>query len=833
MPQDLNMSVFSPVTGNVEPLSRVPDAVFAEKMLGDGLAVNPKDNFVYAPVDGMVKTLHKAFHALVIEAQGVEVLIHIGVETVNLKGEGFKAFVSIGQEVKKGDKLIEFDRDLIAAKTPSNLVIVIIANKPEIELKKTAAANIEHGQFLFSLGEGEADNTAQVKEDSPKGEASKSKVILVRNKNGFHARPAARIAKLAASFEGADIFILKGSAKANAKSMVEILGLSIDYKDEISIEAYGTDKELALEEVTSAILKGLDESVGSFAQERQKPKPDFTKEAQLNGVTVFPGLVIGKAFVLNKKEITVEENAQDKNAESSKLDAAVLKVKEALTAEMGESSLKDKKEILKAHLSILEDPFLLEIAKEYINNNKTAGFAWQAAIKKSIEVLNSTGNKLLQERVSDYKDAQARVLIELTGSKDAAPQFAPGTILIVKDLLSYELASLNSNVTGVIMALGSPTSHVSIVLKNMGVASVIAVGEDVLDIPPGSNIILNSELGLVTVNPVNIEEIKKQKEEKDALRALNIKHAKEPAVTTDGEHITVKGNVGSLQGALDSFEMGGEGLGLVRTEFLYSNSQEAPCEEEQFKLYQQITDTQKGNPVIFRTLDAGGDKPVSFLPIPEEENPIMGIRGVRSYGLNMDLFKNQVRAIMRVAPHGKAQIMLPMIGFVDEFLEYKRVILEEKEKLGIKELSVGIMVEVPSAALLSAEFARHADFFSIGTNDLTQYALAIDRGHAQLSPLADTMNPAVLKLIEMTVSGAAKYNKPVGVCGAIASDICAVPILLGLGIREISVVNCLLADIKAFIRTLDLKECRTLASLALGMQEARQVREMVKTKYNL
>jgi phosphoenolpyruvate-protein phosphotransferase len=383
------------------------------------------------------------------------------------------------------------------------------------------------------------------------------------------------------------------------------------------------------------------------------------------------------------------------------------------------------------------------------------------------------------------------------------------------------------------MALGSSTSHISIMLKNMGMASIIGLGEDIMEMKNGSDIILNSELGILTVSPENIEEVRKQQQVKEAAREVNLRHAFEPAVTKDGVLITIEGNVGSLDEAAQAVSKGSEGLGLVRTEFLFSGLQNAPTRSQQQELYQKISDTQKGKEVIIRTLDVGGDKPLSYIPIPDEENPIMGLRGVRNYKLNMELFKDQVRAVMSVKPHGTAKIMLPMVSFLDELLAYKEIMLQEAKEAGVEKVSIGIMVEVPSAALMAEEFAKHVDFFSIGTNDLTQYTLAIDRGHTVLSPFADTLNPAVLRLIEMTAKGAAKYNRPVGVCGSVASDLPAVPLLIGYGIRNLSVVSSLIPDVKAFIRTLDIKDCQNLAALALTMQEARQIREIVKSKYKL
>lgn len=836
MDQEINLTVFSPAAGIVTALEQVPDPVFAEKMLGDGLAVNPSDNFIFAPFDGLVKTLHKSLHAVVIEQQGIEILIHIGVETVNLKGQGFKALVKQGDTVKKGDKLLEFDRDFIAKNAPSNLVIVIVANKPDAVLNKTSAVDIRPGQPLFSLGAPLEEPKA---ESEPKGDAIFSEVISVKNKNGFHARPASVIAKMAAAYEDTNLEIIKNNTRANAKSMVEILGLSIDYNDNIQVSASGPQDAAALKEITQAILKGLNEGVTPPLKPVTAPVYDFTKQALVHGVSVFPDLAIGKAFIMQQDDIAVEESSSDSQGEAKKLEAAANSVRASIKSEAQNSSEKNKIEILKAHLAMLEDPFLIKSAQGFIQEGKTAGFAWKAAIKKSIDVLNATGNALLKERTADFKDVEARVLLELAGVKRTAPDFPAGSIVLVKDLLSYELGFLNKNVVGVVMALGSPTSHVSIMLKNMGVACIISAGEEILKIKPGSDVILDSQKGTLTVNPDNIEEVKKQKAAKEAIREINRSHAFEPAVTKDGTVIRVEGNVGTVAEAEKAYTMGSEGLALVRTEFLFSSAKTAPTEDEQYKLYQAISDSQRGSgqqegkSVIIRTLDVGGDKPLAYMPIAPEENPIMGLRGVRNYGVEPEIFRAQIRAIMRVKPYGIAKIMLPMVGFIDELWQYKRIIMAEQEKLGIDKVSMGIMIEVPSAAILAGEFARHVDFFSIGTNDLTQYTLAIDRGHTALSPLADSLNPAVLKLIELTVQGGAKHNKPVGVCGAMASDIAAVPVLLGLGIRDLGVVGSLIPDIKAFIRTLDMAHCRNVAALALGMQEAGQVREMIKTQFKL
>ncbi len=832
MPSQEDLIVYSPTKGAVVQIENVPDPVFAEKMLGDGLAINPAEGIVYSPFDGIVKTLHKALHAVVIEKNGIEILIHIGLETVNLQGKGFTVFVKEGQEVTKGQKLVEFDKEFIAANAPSNYVIVIIANNTEIHPDKTKAAQVDAGSPLFSIGE--ALPAAQ-KVEAAQGDCIFSDTLEVPNKNGFHARPASVIAKIAAAYPKADIQLIKGEKAANAKSMVEVLGLGIDYQDQIRVRACGEGKEAAVKELAEAIKIGLNESAPNADKIVQREKPDFTKEVTLKGVGIYPSLALGQTFLLVEKDIQLVEEAQDATEESLRLDAAIAKVKQDINREIELSKdQKSKSEILKAHLSMLDDAFLLKIAREQISQNKTAAFAWQNAIKQSIDVLNSTGNKLLIERAADYTDVKTRIVMELLGAKPQVPVFPKDSIIVASDLLPYQLSYINENVKGVIMALGSGSSHVSIMLKNMGMPTIIGLGADILTVPDGTNVILNSQNDTVTFNPHNIDVIKKEIEQEGARRAINKQHAKEPAITKDGVEINVMGNVGSAKESAEAFEHGSEGLGLVRTEFIFSASSTAPTEEEQYEIYQKIADAQHGKPVIIRLFDVGGDKPLSYLPLPHEDNPIMGMRGIRNYKINLELFKAQVRAVLRVKPYGIARIMLPMVSFIDEIVTYKELIRQEERALNIPKSPVGIMVEVPSAAILADEFALYADFFSIGSNDLTQYTLAIDRGNSNLSTLADSLNPAVLTLIKKTVEGAAKHNRSVGVCGAMASDIVSVAVLIGLGIRDLGVVSTLIPDVKAFIRSVNISDCQKIAKIALEeAQGAVQVRRLVKDEFKL
>ena len=829
--------VSSPTDGKIENLSSVPDEAFSQGFLGPGAALNSSSNIVRAPFDGKVKTLHKALHAVVLESDGVEILIHIGVETVSLNGKGFKALCSQGDEVKKGDALIEFDKEYIDKHAPSSLVIVLVASPQDVQIKLSEECRVKAGDTLFSVNVGAEGADCGLEPCSQSGASEDDYIVrelAITAKNGLHARPAAAIAKAANVFTDTHIFIRKGDKRANAKSMVEILGLGINFGDKIEFLAKGGKAQLALEAVMPACGEGLEgEAAARSLNINGGTLPDFKDEVKLNAQGLYPGLVIGTARHLKRTELEIPHTAEDPKSENEKLLKAIDTVKAKIQEEISAcTENSNRKEILQAHLMMLEDPFLSTVSENYITEGAGAAYAWQKAIGKSVSILESSQNDLLKERKADYKDIEKRVVFEVLGLKEESFSFPPDTILVTDELLSGELPKLNENIKGLIMAGGSQTSHIAIMLKNISLPSVIAAGPAAMAIPEGCTIILDSLKGSVTVNPVNIEAVKQKQREEAAFKAKAAACAAQPAISKDGVLVKVKGNIGNVEEAIKAGAAGSDGLGLVRSEFLFSSWRTAPTEEEQYQIYQTVADSQKGKDVIIRTFDIGGDKPLPFLSLPKEPNPIVGLRGIRNYDLAPELFRSQVRAILRVKPYGSAKIMLPMVTFVDEVEKYKAIIREEQAALGIKEASVGIMVEVPSAAVMANIFAGYVDFMSLGTNDLTQYVLAIDRGNTALSAKADPLNPAVLKMIYITAEAGKAAGIPVGVCGALASDVQAVGILLGLGVRELSVPGGLIAEIKYLIRDLDINVCRDIALRALNMQSAQQVRAMLKEKFN-
>ncbi|WP_424245000.1 phosphoenolpyruvate-protein phosphotransferase [Elusimicrobium posterum] len=845
----MTLKVLAPADGVVVPVTEVPDPAFSEKMMGDGIAVKPSKGEIYAPVSGKVTSLHKSLHAVSFEARGVEILIHVGVETVALNGEGFKAFVKQGDIVKKGDKILEFDLEKVSKSVPSDLVIMIVTNPMDAVLTFAKTGNVKAGvDELFSVpAEGAEEEyepfPADVTASVSKAQWLKSEEIEITNEHGFHARPAGTLAAHAAKFNSI-IELEKGAQRVNVKSMVSVMGLGIEYKDKVVLYANGADAQEALTFLTQEIKNGLNEGKSAppplrMADRREAPvvKIDFSKQAIVGAQSASAGIVMGKVFMFKETALNIPEGYTSEAKEKEILSSAISTAKANIQKEIeGVQDKENHVEILNAHIGITEDPFLVQTAQELIKQGKNAAAAWSGAVAKSIEILAAAGTTLIKERIADYKDVERRVIKLITGQKDEPLNIPENSIVFAEEFLPYHLNLFNKNVAGVVSALGSPTAHVSIMLRNIGLPALVGAGKGVLEAPQGMEVILDAFEGTVTFNP-EVQLKTYTKEHIEALtksRAQNKEKAFEPAVTTDGVVIKIEGNVGSVSEGSEAAASGADGLGLVRTEFLFGRSHNIPTEEEQYNAYKQIMQAMKGKPVTIRTFDVGGDKPLAYMHIPREENPIVGLRGVRNYEKNMELFRNQVRALLRLEDQQNLRIMIPMISFVSEFEWCKQVFETEKAALGVNaNYNLGMMIEVPSAAIGADKFAKRAAFFSIGTNDLTQYTLAIDRGHTELSKCASNINPSVLALIQNACKAAENEGKIAGVCGAMASELHAIPLLIGLGVRELAVTSAITADVKALIRNLSVEKCRAAAQKALSMDTSDEVRQLIKTEFSL
>lgn len=847
-----SVQLIAPLTGVLVPIEQVPDPVFARKMVGEGISIDPLNNMLMAPIAGEVINIQPSAHAITIRsAQGLEVLMHIGLDTVKMQGEGFTPKVVVGQDVNVGDELIAFDMDMVAAQALSLLTQVVITNSELIDvLTPTTPGLVTAGHDVVAeiwLKEVPVGQDAAVS-----GRNATSEAILVPNPTGLHARPAATLVALAKQFTS-DVQLRRGRDTANAKSIMAIMGMATARGDKVVVTAHGPDADEAVARVSQAIRDGLgeecpplpvdgpdSEAVTAVAPEASETISDEPRSGDVNlllGVAASPGLVVGQVLQLRHEDITVAENATDHHLERRKLNAALdraLLDLSALAKRLEQESDADKAAIFAAHAEILQDPDLLDRAVSAIDKGKSAPFAWRAAYQSYADRLGQLANEVLAGRANDVRDVGQRVLEELTGQRRKSPDIAPGTILIAEDLSPSDTASLDrSKVVGFATAAGGASSHVAIIARSLDIPAVAGIEPRALDIPDGTRVVIDGAKGTVQMNltDAQIADIIGRQQRIAVKRQADLARADEPAVTTDGHTVQVVANIGGLEDARESLTKGSEGVGLLRSEFAFLGRQSAPTEDEQAKLYADIARVLKpGQPLVIRTLDVGGDKPLPYLPIPAEENPFLGIRGVRVGFDRPEVLRAQCRAILKAADAGaRLHVMFPMIATMDDWRHAKNIWDEERAALGVEtEVPVGIMMEVPSVAIMARQFAAtDVAFFSVGTNDLTSYTLAMDRGHPKLAAQVDPCNPAVLIQIGIAAEALHEMGKWIGVCGGVASDPQAVPILVGLGVDELSCTIPAIPAIKAAVRAYSLARCREIAARAVTCSTPAEVRALV------
>jgi multiphosphoryl transfer protein len=670
-----------------------------------------------------------------------------------------------------------------------------------------------------------------------------SEAVVIPNPTGLHARPAAVLASLAKTFQSA-IKLQLGDRQANARSVTAIMALEVAHGAKVQVLASGPDARAAVARLVEVLAQGCgDEGCtpapapatttispqAAPARRRQPGDPNL-----LLGVSASPGLAVGKVFQVRRAEIAVTEAGTGVDVERRRLAAAIATAQgqlAALRAQLHAKADPARAAIFAAHEELIADPDLLEIAESAIAKGKSAAFAWKKAVTTHADRLAALRNQLLAQRANDLRDVGLRVLSVLTGVDIRQPEYPPSSVLIAEDLTPSDTAALDrSGVAGFCTTRGGATSHVAILARSLGLPALAGIEPTALEVPDGTLVILDGNTGTLRLHasPEEVSRIREAQERSARVRQENLAHALEPAVTLDGTRIEVLANIGGFKDATEVAALGGEGVGLLRSEFLFMERSDAPTEEQQFETYRAIVEAVgREHPLIIRTLDVGGDKPLSYLPIPEEDNPFLGERGIR-VGLDRpEILRTQLRAILRAAAFGKVSVMFPMIATLNELKDVKAMLAEEAASLDVPPVPAGIMVEVPATAVMAAQFAREAEFFSIGTNDLTQYTLAMDRGHPKLAPQVDGLSPAVLRLIAHAVQGAHPEHRRVGVCGGIASDPRAVPILLGIGVDELSVSLPAIPAVKAQIRTLRLDACQQLAARALAAESAEDVRALV------
>ena len=827
-----SLALVAPLDGWAAPLAEVPDAVFSGRMMGDGIAIDPTGGKVTAPCDGKIMHLHHARHAVTLRSLfGAEILIHVGLETVALQGRGFTMHVIEGQTVKAGDALLTFDLDLIGREAKSLITPIIVTNGEEFAIdQRYEGRAVAAGQPLLTLRR--LTPHSSLAETAPQHEVTRR--VTVPLAHGIHARPAARLADLAKSHD-ATLSLIWGQRRANARSPVALMSLGVVRGTEITLSAHGRDAEAVVAAVAALIESGMGES-GPETHAAPPPTPApvkavWAEPGVATGVRAAPGLALGIAVRLAIAEIAVTEAGQGPAYEARQLEDALGAVRAMLTA--AAKGRGPQAAIMAAHLSFLDDPELAEAAKSAIAAGKSAAFAWRHAIAQQIAVLRGLSDPRFVERIADLSDIERQVLVALGCAPAEENTFLPEhAILLAEDLLPSQLVGLDAGLlAGIATVRGGPTSHVAILAASMNIPALVACGPVIEEIAPGTRLLLDADQGRLTVDPAAdlVSETESRLAERAHRRAAALAEAHHTCRTKDGVRIEIAANLGSVADAEKAVAAGAEGCGLLRTEFLFLERQSPPDEAEQAEVYGAIARALDGRPLVIRTLDIGGDKPAAYLPIPQEENPALGLRGVRVSLWKPDLFEIQLRAILKSVPPKQCRIMLPMIASLSEFRAAKTLMERIRAELGIEEkIEFGIMVETPAAAITADILAAEADFLSVGTNDLSQYTLAMDRGNASVAAQIDAMHPAVLRLIEKAAEGGARHGRWTGVCGGLASDLAAVPILIGLGVRELSATANQIADIKALVSNMTLEECRSLAQKALACASPAEVRALAK-----
>ncbi|KKI59421.1 phosphoenolpyruvate--protein phosphotransferase [Staphylococcus haemolyticus] len=562
----------------------------------------------------------------------------------------------------------------------------------------------------------------------------------------------------------------------------------------------------------------------------------------INGIAASDGVAIAKAYLLVEPDLSfTNEKVTDTDAEIQKFRNALEASKIELTKIRNNAEKQlgpDKAAIFDAHLLVLDDPELIQPIEDKIANEKvSAPEALDEVTSQFITIFESMDNEYMRERAADIRDVSKRVLAHLLGVELPNPSMIDESVIIVgNDLTPSDTAQLNKEfVQGFVTNIGGRTSHSAIMSRSLEIAAVVGTKSVTKEVKQGDMVIVDGITGDVIVDPTEDELIayqnKRERFFEDKKELQKLRDAE--TVTIDGEHAELAANIGTPDDLYGVMENGAEGIGLYRTEFLYMGRDQMPTEDEQFEAYKKVLETMKDKRVVVRTLDIGGDKELPYLNLPKEMNPFLGYRAIRLCLDQQDIFRTQLRALLRASAYGKLNIMFPMVATINEFRDAKAILLEEKENLKndghdvSDEIELGIMVEIPSTAALADIFAKEVDFFSIGTNDLIQYTMAADRMSESVSYLYQPYNPAILRLVKQVIEASHKEGKWTGMCGEMAGDETAIPLLLGLGLDEFSMSATSILKARRQINGLSKNEMSELANRAINCATQEEVKDLV------
>jgi multiphosphoryl transfer protein len=749
------------------------------------------------------------------------------------EGDGVLVLMDLGSAVLSAEMALDFlpseRRDhvvLCEAPLVEGAVAAAVTAKLGASLEDVAAeARGALAAKVTQLGAGEESALA----GATSAEGARTITLEVRNPLGLHARPAARFVQTAAGFDAEIVVtnVTTGRGPASGRSLNAIATLGVREGHELLVSASGPQAGEALAALAALAERDFDEQP---AVARPAARLEAAPEGALAGLPAAPGSAIGPArhFRAQTPEIPTTQ-AADPREEWAALERALEEVRteiratrDSVAARAGEYSAA----IFDAHLLFLEDEALLEPARRAVfEEGRNAAQAWHAAAEGVASEYRSLPDEYLRARAEDLAGVASQVVAHLVGGEGAPASVAEAGIVVAADLTPADTAALDRElVRGIATARGGPTAHSAILARSLGIPAAVGLGDQLLEVPEGTPMVLDGDTGAVYVEPAPelVREYEHRGAEREQQARLALASAQRPARTLDGRRIEVVANVGSPEDVDAAVANGAEGVGLLRTEFLFLERGSLPSEDEQYAAYADMAERLQGRPLILRTLDVGADKPLPYLPRPAEANPFLGVRGIRLGLAEPELLETQLRAALRVAADHPLKVMFPMVATLDEYR--KALALLGEARGGIE---VGIMVEVPAAALAAEAFAPEVDFFSLGTNDLVQYTMAAERGNEAVSGLADGLHPSVLRLIRTVTEAAEAHGKWVGVCGELGSDPAAVPLLVGLGVSELSVNPPAIPATKEAVRRVDAGAAAALAEAALGQSSAGDVRALV------
>lgn len=787
------------------------------------------------------------------EADDVETLLGVGVRALKNAGAVRAGFLSSVLhkailQVQTGIACVHSDEAVIAP------AIAVVSAKPSLPECKVLVvlAGVPLPQVEQAidglLGLSDVDNAQALKRElsaifglanEPSQDYVYGEVVIV-NRHGLHARPATALTKSAGQFAG-EVLVATGDDWVSAKSLMKLLSLGVGYGQTLKLKVAQEPDVQTAKQALAQILADIQAGLGEEVEVAEKStfelsvvsdaKPPLEHGVSLPAIIASKGLAVAQAYVATPPSFDYERFSDNPSEQKQRLDVAILQAKTELARLIGEAKNADIAGIFQAHHALLEDSEIVQGVHTRIEKGLSAAQAWHSEIETIANFQASLDNPVFAERAADLKDVGHRVLSHLCDSKESHVPTSP-YVLIKDDLLPSDVATIDEKVVAILTAVGGASSHGAIIARSLGVPALVGAGDGVLGIEQGNNVLIDAIHGTFVVSPDEtlIAQTQKTQREYEEILAKARLHALEPAVTTDGKALEVAVNLGDVVSADGAVQKGADGVGLLRTELVFMQHSKMPNEEAQIADYAQVFDAMDGKPVVVRTLDVGGDKPLPYLAMKKEDNPFLGVRGIRLSLNRPELLKSQLTALIKASNNRPLAIMFPMVGQLDEWHKAKAILDNVLTSYPHDNLQVGIMIEVPSAAILADKFAPEVDFFSIGTNDLTQYTLAIDRGHPVLSGKADGLDPSVLRLIDMTVKSAHAHGKWVGVCGELGSDNLAVPVLLGLGVDELSVSASQIPLVKAQIRTLNFAECQALAKQALNAESGQVVRALVKAQ---